>query len=604
MSLITRYLNFNSNDIIFEKLGINPSDYNGFITYTQQFLNNQTKSEQTTEYINSQLTNYVDKNFSLFDALDVDINYYLEKINIFIEKKFKDIIDEINLSQIISMCDYFEKKNELSIMRLESDLYLTHYEHWKQLYYHIVWDKFFCGEYKIHGFDKKEKLLKAIENNWNKIKFDNLVGFSNSLNKMKFLKQNVGDYIGLFANKFDDRTNLAKLLEYIEKKLSIEDPKIKTSESEEEIINESVEFNDDEKETKKSNSKYNFRFIVDNLKTNGYLLFEEYNKNLKKKYKKSQSIYSIRTDKRIMNYFMYLIQQKPSNTTNRKVNEILIRMRDWLEDIEESYYNNIAYKKINVKQESEKYKSVDLSSYNRENSSFTIFKYSNTTSNKINGFIINSQIEPYFDIYKSYYNSRYPDREIEYDPIKSTLIVKMIFNSKPYYIHLALIQYIVMDKLFKIESNEGLEIKEISSQTGIEIKNLQQTINSLLHIKLIKHSANTSNIADMKFFVNYDFTHSTNKISICSLVIPKEQEVEKERELMHDRNTIVLSNLYDYVKKNKTFTIDKIYEEMSKNIIPFKIELEQLISGIKIMIEKEDIIETNENNIKTYKYSE
>ena len=107
----------------------------------------------------------------------------------------------------------------------------------------------------------------------------------------------------------------------------------------------------------------------------------------------------------------------------------------------------------------------------------------------------------------------------------------------------------------------------------------------------------------MKFFINYDFIHPTNKISISSLVIPKEQEVEKERELMHDRNIIILSNLYDYVKKNRTFTIDKIYDELSKNKIPFKIELEQITSAIKVMVDKEDIVEMNENNVKTYKYS-
>ena len=181
-----------------------------------------------------------------------------------------------------------------------------------------------------------------------------------------------------------------------------------------------------------------------------------------------------------------MVSQKDSNTTNRKVNELLIGMKNYIEDIEESYYNNIAYRKITMRQESEKYKSIDLSSYNRENSTFVIFKYSNSAQSGINGFTLCHQIEPYFDIYKSYYNSRYPDREIEFDPIKSTLIVKMVFNSKSYYVHLVLIQYIVMDKLFGVKENEGLGIREISTQTGMGVKNLQQTINSLLHIKLIK----------------------------------------------------------------------------------------------------------------------
>ena len=58
---------------------------------------------------------------------------------------------------------------------------------------------------------------------------------------------------------------------------------------------------------------------------------------------------------------------------------------------------------------------------------------------------------------------------------------------------------------------------------------------------------------------------------------------------MHDRNTIVLSNLYDYIKKNRTFTKDVLITELQHKI-PFKINLEQIESGIKTLLDKEDII--------------
>lgn len=600
MSLASRYLNFQQGGDILSRLGIDVSLQSNLTSYNECFLNYLSNPNKTNEYIKSQITNYVDRNYSLINIMDADINYYIERINLFVDKKFKDIIGELNLVHIISMCDYFNKKNKST----ESTDITNYYLHWRNEYYKTVWDKIFCGRYKVFGSTDKETLIVSLENNWNKIKFDNLIEFSNSLNKIKFLSQNVDEYIKLISNKFDEIENLTKLIDYIQKKLQYKNQSTGKDDNDDDEDNTNVEFTDHEKDIRTAKSKYNYRFVIDCLKSNGYLLFEEYNKIIRTKYRKPQQIETIRTDKRIVNYFIYLVSQKDSNTTNRKVNELLIGMKNYIEDIEESYYNNIAYRKITVRQESEKYKSIDLSSYNRENSTFVIFKYSNDTQSNINRFALCPQIEPYFDMYKSYYNSRYPDREIEFDPIKSTLIVKMVFNSKPYYVHLALIQYIVMDKLFEVKENSGLGIKEISTQTGIEVKNLQQTINSLLHIKLIKHSANTSSIADMKFFVNYDFVHPTNKISISSLVIPKEQEVEKERELMHDRNTIILSNLYDYIKKNKTFTIGGIYDELSKNKIPFKIELEQITSAIKVMVDKEDIIEINENNVKTYKYSE
>jgi hypothetical protein len=596
MTLTMRYLNFQSGSDILTRIGVNTSLQSNLDSYNECFLNYSSNPNKINEFIKSQIINYVDKNYSLINIVDADINYYIERINLFLENKFKDIIEEINVIHIISMCDYFSNKNKST----DNSNITNHYIYWRNEYYKIVEDIILCGKYKIFGLNDKETLITLLEKNWNNIKFDNLIKFANTLNKIKFLGQDVSKYIVLISNKFDEIENLTKLLVYIEKKLEYINPDTKAYTEKE----TQVEF-DYEKERKTSNSKYNYRFVLDCLKSNCYLLFEEFNFNIKNKYKKQQQIETIITDKRIINYFLYIVSQKDSNTTNRKVNELLISIKNYIEDIEESYYNNISYKKITVKQESDKYKSVDLNSYNRENSTFTIFKYSNINQSNINGFTLSPQIEPYFDIYKNYYKSRYPDREVEFDPIKSTMIVKIVFNSKQYYIHMALIQYIVMDKLFKVKENDGLGIKEISSQTNIDVKNLQQTINSLLHIKLIKHSSNTSNIADMKFYINYDFMHQTNKISICSLIIPKEQKVLEERELIHDRNTIILSNLYDYIKKNKTFSIDNIYDEISKNKLPFKIELEQIISAIKVMVEKEDIIEiigVNQSNIKTYKY--
>jgi hypothetical protein len=596
MSLAYKYLNLQTNDSVLARLGIDMTQ-SSLSVYNKCFLNYTTEPKQTSEYVLSQIKNYVEITYSQIDKKDLDINYYIEQINFLMGKKFKNIIDEINITHIISLCDYFKNKDS-------SNDIMNYYIYWRNQYYIMVWENIVCGKYKVYGLKDKENFMDILNKYWDKINFSNIIEFSNSLNKIKFFGQNINEYINIMIDKFDNIENIKKLIDYIENKIqqtnTVQDNKF-TNLSD---IETSVDLDDQEKEIKINSSKYNFRFVIEQLKSNGYLLFEEFNKYLKKKYIKTQQIQTIKNDKRIVYYFIYIISNKDSTTTNRKVNEILIGMKNYLEDIGESYYNNLAYRKISVKVKSEKYKMIDLSSYNRENSTFTIFKYSNTTQNNINKFTLSPQIEPYFDMYKSYYNSRYPDREIEFDPIKSTLIVKMIFNKKSYYLHMALIQYIIMDKLFNLKENTGLGIKDLSSQTNILIQNLQDTINSLLYIKLIKYSANTLSIDDMKFYINYDFEYSSNKLSISSLVIPKEQEIKNNRDFLHDRNTIVLSNLYDYAKKNKTFTIDSIYQEMSKNIIPFKIDLEQITNGIKVMLDKEHIIETNINQVKTYEYSE
>ena len=607
MSLTNRYLDFQANNIILTRLGIDTQAQSNITKYNECFSNYMDNTHKINNYIRDQINNYIEKNYSLINVIDTDINYYIEKINLFVGKKFKNVIDELNITHIISLCDYFKKT--LTLIPT-SDTFTNHYVYWRNEYYKLLYSHILCGEYKVFGRSDKNTLMILIEEEWNKIDFTNLIEFTNSLNKINFLGQNVDEYITMITNKFDNIENIKKLLEYINKKLQYTSTFQQNNNlSDTETSNELDDLDINELTSNTNTSKYNFRFVVDNLKSNSYLLFEELNKNIKIKYKKPQTIQIIKTDKRIINYFLYLISHKDSNTTNRKVNEILIKMKNYLVDIEESYYNIFAYRKISVKQESEKYKFIDLSSYNRENTSFTIFKYSNLNQTNINVFNLTSKIEPYFDIYKSYYKSRYPDREIEFDPIQSTMIVKMIFLTKPYYVHLALIQYIVLDKLFNQIDGNGLGIKDISTQTNIPIKNLQETINSLLHIKLIKRSINATSVLDMKLFINYDFVHENNKISICSLVVKKEEKEEHEenddkKEFLNDRNTIILSNMYDYIKKNRSFTLDLIYNDMCKNKIPFKIDLEQVMAGIKIMLEKEDIMEIIQNEIKSYKFCE
>lgn len=580
MSIIDRYLNFNNNSGALGNLGIEVNS--SILVYNFHYKKLISNPESVKDYIKKQLQLYVNQKYSVINVIGADINYYLEHINLFIKKKFKEVIDEININHIISMLDYCRKDNQ-------------NYLDFRNEYYKIVYDNISCGLYKPNGYNEKNKLEEIINDNWSKINFINLIEFTKTLNKIKFLGQNVDNYIKIISDKFDSSENIIKLIDYINK-VFFEDMKINnnsanSANSANSDNSDNTDFDNfdnlDDINLVKESSKYNFRFVVDNLKSNGYLMFEEYNKQLKSKYKKPQQKEAIIKDKKLINYFIYIVSKKDSNSVNRQVNEILLRMRDYIYDIEDNYNNNIGYQKITVKQESEKYKSVDLSSYNRSNASFNIFKYSNSYSNPIPDLNISNKIEPYFDIYKAYYNSRYPDRQIEFDPFQSTLIVKMKFLEKTYYIHMALIQYIVLDIIYN--SQEEINSIKISEKSGIKLEYLQETINSLLQIKIIKRT-NGKSIEDLKFYVNYDFSHENNKISISSLIIKEDKSSnnEKTKEFLHDRNTIILSNLYDYIKKNRTFTKDILITELGYKI-PFKINNEQIDIAIKTLLDKEHI---------------
>lgn len=587
-SIIDKYLNFNNIEIL-NKLGIEVNS--GILLYNKYYKTLISNPDGVKEYIREELKKYINKHYCLINVSRADINYYIKHINIFLKKKFREIICEINIDNIISMLDYCSNTNK-------------NYLEWRNEYYKLVYENIICGQYEPNGynFDEKKNLEELINDNWLKINFDNLIEFTKTLNKIHFFGQNVDEYIKLISNKFDSSDNILKLIDYINKvffedmndgkknKINIESD----SNMDTETYIETFTDIDTDIEFAKESSKYNFRFVVDNLKSNGYLLFEEFDKQLKTKYKKSQLLESIKRDKRLINYFIYIVSKKDSNSVNRQVNEILLRMRDYIYDLEDSYNNNIGYQKITVKQESEKYKSVDLSSYNRANSTFNIFKYSTENLNLVSKFKFGSEIEPYFDIYRAYYNSRYPDREIEFNPFQSTMIVKMKFMEKSYYIHMALIQYIVLDIIYK--NSEGINLLMISEKSEIKLEYLQDTINSLLQIKIIKRT-NGKSMEEMKFCINYNFVHENNKISISSLVIKEENSGKKSKtkELLHDRNTIILSNFYDYIKKNKTFTKDVLLTELGYKI-PFKITDEQIETCIKTLLDKEHICQITLQN--------
>jgi len=550
---ISKFINLEINTEIYKKLGC---EINSGINIYKKYYDDQSN---TNNYIREQLIIYLNKNYELINILDADINYYIENINLFVEKKFKDIILELDIDHLISKEDYINLLNK-------------NYLYWRNEYYFMINNIILCGKYKPIN-NTINNLENLINDNWQKINFENIIKFSKTLSKISFLGQNIDNYIKIIVEKFDNPNNICSLLKYINNTFF-------DNKKEEEKI---LILDDNITENKKS-SKYNFRFIFDNLKSNGYLLFEEFNKEIKNKYKKELKIESIKNDKKLINYFIHII--KNYNTVNKQVNKILLRIKSYLQDLEDNYNNNIGYQKITINQESEKYKLVDLSNYDRTIATFNIFKYSNVNSNSNTKFNIDSKIEPYFDIYKSFYKSRYPDREIEFDLFESTLIIKINLK-KDYYIHLALIQYIVLDKIYS-NKNE-ISLIDLSDEIGISINDLEQTINSLLQIKIIKRT-NTILIDDIKFCINNLFFNESNKISINSLV-EKNIELHKN-DLIYDRNTIILSNMYDYIKKNKSFAKNTIKSDLEYKI-PFKISDDELNTIIETLLNNEYITKTD-----------
>ena len=544
-TLADRYLNLNTNNFNF----LNVDKIENYVKYFKEF---NKDPENIRIYIENKIISFVDIEYNKINKDNCEINYFIEKICEISHVKFFELINMLDINLLISMLNYYSDKK-------------IEYKNFKTMYNKYFFEKIIEGNYKIK--DTEYKMNELFDNNWNNIKFHNIVKFSQLLNKMNYYLQDVQKFQKIIDKKFDDINNIKKLIDYISKTF-IE-------------IDENDEYQDE-------NLKFNFRFVIDNLKSNGYLLFEEYNKILKNRYKQNIKNDLLKKDKKLIRFFLFIVSEKEENSVNSSVNEILIRMKNYIYDLEDNYNNNIGYKSITITQDSEKYKNVDLSTYNRNICDFNIFKYTKNLISDINNYKLNDEILPYFDIYKSFYKSRYPDRNLEFNLIKSTIIVKFIFKEKIYYIHMAIIQYLILDLLFK--NNDGISIYNLSEILNIDLEFLEKSINSLLKITLIKRfklDDDLNDIENIYLSINYNFENENKKISIQALV-DEDTNINLEKDYLHDRDTIVLSNLYDYIKKNKFITNDVLLNDLQYKI-PFKINIDQINNAIKTAIEKDHL---------------
>lgn len=557
------------------------------ITNYQNIYNRQLRNPALVkEHLTQLITEHINNSYQKINVLDADINYYLKGVLESYNEKFNSIVNKMNINHIIKMIDYAtEKINDESTFKVLMDIYFK-----------LFGDKILYGQFgKANNY-----LFEQIDDSWTQINLSNLLNFTDILSKLKYHKADTLKYDLVFKTKFDDVSNINKLLDFINKNIIL--PKDKTSLP----VSGIYDINEIQTpECKNDDLKYNFRFIIDNLKSNGFLLFEQYYKNMQSRYEQV-NIDMVNRDLKLVRHFMTIISQYEQSNVNRYVNDMLIRMRNYLFDLQESYYNNQTYQKIKIRAESDKYKDCDMNCYNRELTNFKMLKYNYCTNsdnilarahnlesfesdansemnvqNKnliIDYKNISKNLAGYLDIYRSYYKTRYPDREIEYDLFDSTIIVKMKFNDTAYYIHMALIQYIILDKI--MENPDGLTAQSISELLTIPASKLNETFNSLLKIRIVKRTSGTSDISSVKFILNKDFTFEKNKLSISGLVKKEILDTKPtQREFLHDRSMIVLCNLIYHVKKNTYFTRDTILEQLSYKI-PFKLTEEQVTKAI------------------------
>jgi hypothetical protein len=162
------------------------------------------------QHISKIIIEYIDDFNIKLNSSKVDINYYIEQIYIFIDRKFIDICKLLSIDHLISAIDYNIYNNEYNI---------SFYKYNSQYFYDYLYEKIFNSKYKFFNKSSDSTLYDLFIDNFNNITFNNIIKFHDILNKFKYYNKNIDNFTIIIVNEFDKNTNIIKLLKYIDNNL-------------------------------------------------------------------------------------------------------------------------------------------------------------------------------------------------------------------------------------------------------------------------------------------------------------------------------------------------------------------------------------------------
>jgi hypothetical protein len=500
------------------------------IEYNRVYNEHLKSNTYIENYLKKIFENYQYENSRKIFIPKCDINYILEMILHIESTHFNKVLEMLNIDIITKIhcggddkgCTYLKYKN---------------------MYMEIMYKNIFESE--------NNNLLLLLDKYWDNLKLQNLINFTSLL---------------IVLN--DNNVDIKKYTNFISSKLNIVETLKK-------II---IIFRDIYNSEKNSKTFYiRMMYIINNLMIDGLLLFQEFEKDVINYYTKNHlNLRKCEIDIGIIDMFINIIHCKDKTSSSRNINEILLRIKSFLTDIKNNCLDNDAYTKINIVAQSDKYKNLDVKTINRKKCTFKMLKYNVCTDNSAtDNCAFPDEIQMYIDIYKSYFNSRYPDRVLSFNLFSSPMVIKFKINSEIYHIHMSIMQFILLDIINKSKNN-GIDVFKIASLINIKLKLLESTFNSLLKMRLIKRNT------DYVFYPNNDFNYPDKKISIFNLVNTNTNidNDKVERQFVHDKNLILQCNVINFAKKNREFTLDILTKHLLK-VIPFPIDEQNLTNCLE-----------------------
>lgn len=286
-----------------------------------------------------------------------------------------------------------------------------------------------------------------------------------------------------------------------------------------------------------------------------------------------------------------------NNFSRPKDNKIIQNMIHKIEDIQKSLADEtILHTKINLTvtpESSKKYPGVNLEKLNLKSLLPKVFRnyaWSYSRSDENDCLTVPFDVSPHIDVYNQYYKMKYPNRNLEWNFNHGTAVTKVKLGGKYYHLQLNTPQLFL---LLQFNSQEKITALDLASRIGLPMSKLGKILTSFLRIKILcRESGKASNDPTMLIFLNKDFSHSSDKISLINIMAtsqqqqkPNEQGVATELKVATDQAittelkvenkfALVKESIIRQLKQLKTSTKQELFD-IVKNDVSFNIAEKQ-----------------------------
>ncbi len=278
--------------------------------------------------------------------------------------------------------------------------------------------------------------------------------------------------------------------------------------------------------------------------------------------------------------------------------DIYIKMKNQINDFKLNPQHNKYFVNLKVGGNSEKYKNIDVSNYDRKKVTVNVcrsydWEYENFSYNNYN---LPLELSIYTDIFNAYYKDRFNERELGWDYDKCIGVIEFD-TDKHYNVKMNLLQMAVFYALNKSPKSPN----DISTEMKINLADLSPILNSLLISKLVYRELNSeATNPDVKFYINDKFAFVDTNISIVG-AYEKLKKMQKSEPVVNNTlpsTTLIRAKILAKVITEKSVSKDKVIDDINNYFnmnIPAK-----FFDGVFKEIEESDSRITINGNIITF----